>query len=380
MKIKYDVTSHVGRVRTNNEDMALVFGSLIRDDAQRSMVPMKSRPRFSALIADGMGGYGGGEIASEMTLQSFDGFLLGLPDSLDQEQLVMDVKNWFAANNSHVMSYAATSPGLTNMGTTLTGIFTYGPYDLMVNAGDSRVYRWRFDTLRQLSVDHSERQRCGGDPSIPSNLIYNAVGIPEAFVDVTVLNDEAPIVDGDVYVICSDGLCDMIGDSEIAEVLRRGGGSRELVDAALEAGGRDNCTVIVLQVSIPADYDAAQAYAEAIRSKEEEDKPAEPEVTPPPVPEATIGPKPEPEVKPAPAPESEPAVPPIDPAGFEIDDNPGPTPPPLPESAVTEETITTEELPLTEGDPSQPVAPESRARTAGKLLKEAISVFFGKNK
>lgn len=250
MKIRYDVVSDVGRVRANNEDMALVFGAFIRDDAQRSMVPMRSRPRFTALIADGMGGYGGGEIASELTLRSFDRFITALPAGMSARETSQAVKEWFRMNHEDVLARAATSEELRSMGTTLTGFFTYGPLEFMLNAGDSRVYRWRYETLRQLSTDHSERERTG-DPTVPPNLIYNAVGVPGAFVDVTNITDEMPMIDGDVYVICSDGLCDMISDDEIAEILARGGGARELVDAALEAGGRDNCTVIVLHVSIP---------------------------------------------------------------------------------------------------------------------------------
>lgn len=247
MKIKYDVISNVGRVRTNNEDMALVVGSFIRDDEQSSMVPMDSRPRFTALIADGMGGYGGGEIASEMTLRSFDDFLLKLPEGLSEDNVIDEVELWFKHNNSEVIAKAATDPELTNMGTTLTGIFTYGPYDFLINVGDSRVYRWRYEALRQITIDHSERQRTG-NPNVPSNLIYNAVGLEDAFVDVICMNDEFPMIGGDTYIICSDGLCDMISDEEIEGILSKGMGTAQLVDAALEAGGKDNCTVITLKI------------------------------------------------------------------------------------------------------------------------------------
>lgn len=248
MKIRYDVVSNVGCVRDNNEDMALVFGAFVRDDAQRSMVPMASRPRFSAMLADGMGGYGGGEIASEMVLRSFDRFLTDLPGGLDDFEITGEVKTWFDEANRAVMQAATASPELDHMGTTLTGIFTYGDYDFMVNAGDSRVYRWRYETLRQLTVDHSERQRLG-DPTLPSNVIYNAVGIPQAFIDVTCLTADYPVIEGDVYVICSDGLCDMISDEQIESILAAGGDARALVQAALDAGGKDNCTVILLQIN-----------------------------------------------------------------------------------------------------------------------------------
>ena len=263
MKIRYEAISDVGCTRSNNEDMALVFGAFIRDDSQSSMVPMKSRPRFTAIVADGMGGYGGGEIASEMTLRSFNAFLASMPAGADRREVAQAVRDWFKANSEAVIARASTDPELNQMGCTLTGIFTYGNDDFMVNAGDSRVYRWRYETLRQLTADHSERERTG-DPTVPSNLIYNAVGVPGAFVDVTCLSSDMPMIDGDKYIICSDGLCDMVSDDDIAAILARGGGARDLVDAALAAGGLDNCTVIELNVSIPEEEEM-QAQAEPVQ-------------------------------------------------------------------------------------------------------------------
>lgn len=265
MKIRYDVISDVGRARSNNEDMALVFGAFIRDGADGSMVKMDSRPRFTALVADGMGGYGGGEIASELTLRSFDQFIVNLAPGLDDTEVRVNLNQWLEAHQNLIRA-EQQKPGLEQMGTTLTGIFTYGDREYMINAGDSRVYRWRNNNLRQLSVDHSERERLN-DPTVPSNLIYNAIGVPDAFLTITDLTDRYPIVDGDVYVICSDGLCDMIDDDAIASILEKGGGARELVDAALEAGGKDNCTVIVLNISKP---EGEEAPAEQVVQPEPE--------------------------------------------------------------------------------------------------------------
>ncbi len=263
MKIRYDVISDVGRKRTNNEDMALIFGSQIRDNALRSAVPMGPQLRFTAIVADGMGGYGGGEIASEIATSTFSQYIDSMPEGLDDDQVKEYIKRWFEFAQNHIF-VRQSEPGLSHMGTTVTGIFTYDNRFYMINAGDSRVYRLRYETLRQLTKDHSERERWGGDPKIPSNLIYNALGVPNGFVDVTALSEEAPVVDGDVYVVCSDGLSDMIDDKTIEQILNNGGGTRQLVDAALEAGGADNCTVIVFSVEMPADdkpEEAIQSYA-----------------------------------------------------------------------------------------------------------------------
>lgn len=252
MKIRYEVISDVGRTRANNEDMALLFGALVRDSSQSSMVPMDSRPRFTALIADGMGGYGGGEVASEMVLRSFSDMLGALPDGLSPREVTRSVRDWFHEVNRDVISRGESDPDQANMGTTLTGIFTYGQAEYLINAGDSRVYRWRYESLRQLTADHSERERTG-DTSVPANLIYNAIGVPGAFIDVTNLTAEMPVIDGDVYLICSDGLYDMLSDADIAGIIGSGGRARTLVDSALAAGGRDNCTVILLHVSTKDD-------------------------------------------------------------------------------------------------------------------------------
>lgn len=252
IKFRFDVVSNVGVVRTNNEDMAYIFGAKIRDDERRSMVPVDSTTRFAAVIADGMGGYGGGEIASEMAVDSFDGFLLSLGENMEPLDVIIAAKQWVKDVNNQILTRGASNPELTNMGTTLTGIFTYNGESYLMNCGDSRVYRFRDGNLYQLSVDHSERERLQ-DYSLPSNLIYNALGIPNAFIDVTAMRSKWPMVDGDVYLVCSDGLSDMISDDDISEILENKGNAQSLVDAALAAGGRDNCTVILLQVSITDD-------------------------------------------------------------------------------------------------------------------------------
>lgn len=252
IRFKYDVVSHVGAVRTNNEDMAYIFGAKVRDDSSRSMVVADDSTRFAALIADGMGGYGGGEIASEMVVDSFDTFLQSLSNGLDTLEVIMATKNWATEINAELIKRSRTDQALANMGTTLTGIFTYGTESFLINAGDSRVYRFRDGNLYQLSTDHSERNR-RNDPTIPSNLIYNAFGINEAFLDITAIDGKWPMLDGDRYLICSDGLNDMLPDDKIAAILENNGSAQTLVDAAIEAGGRDNVTVTILQISMIID-------------------------------------------------------------------------------------------------------------------------------
>lgn len=250
MKINYSAVSNVGAVRSVNEDMALIFGLALRDDETSSMVNVDKETRFAAVIADGMGGYEGGEVASEMAVKGFDDFLMNLDVETDPLEVMMAVKQWFDRENIMILNAAEADVTLQQMGTTLTGIFSYNGCFYLINCGDSRVYRFRDGFLRQLTTDHSERERLG-DSTVPSNLIYNAMGRIGAFIDVEAFDNKFPMRGSDRYLICSDGLSDMLSDETIAGVLRNNGTPQDLVDAAIEAGGSDNVTVILLTVFAP---------------------------------------------------------------------------------------------------------------------------------
>ncbi len=241
MRIRCDVVCETGKVRSNNEDMALVFGEQVRDSALSFTCDTGDGIRFVAAVADGMGGHADGEVASNMATSSFNEFLVALPDGLDTEEVVKAVKQW-GADVSSQMKAAARGSG---MGCTFCGLFTYDEQVYVLNVGDSRLYRLRYGLFKQLTTDHSERVR-QNDPTLPSNLIYNALGLDDVFVDVT----PTRMVDGDKYLICSDGLTDMVEGAEIGSLVRAEDCSaRLLVEAALAAGGADNVTVILLGVS-----------------------------------------------------------------------------------------------------------------------------------
>ena len=240
MKLRYDVVSHMGNVRTNNEDMALVFGEQIRDSSVSFTFNAPDNIRFTAIVSDGMGGYECGEIASSEATSSFEEFLNTLPSGLDNNDLILEVKKWVNQINARILEMANGS----GMGCTFCGIFIYEGQPFVINIGDSRIYRLRHDLCKVLTTDHSERNRTG-DMSIPSNLIYNALGINGAFADISLTK----LVAGDRYIICSDGLNDMIDDTEIESLMRSEEPSaRQFVERALAAGGRDNVTVVLLDI------------------------------------------------------------------------------------------------------------------------------------
>lgn len=247
MKLHFTVASSAGMVRENNEDMALLVGAFYRDVADElPPVTLSPESRFCAVVADGMGGYEGGEVASEMALRSLDAFIATLPHDIAAEEIIAAIKTrWLAEVTAEMLTAASTDSRLASMGTTLTGFIFIDGHVLLVNAGDSRVYRLRDGFLKQMTVDHSLRQLTG-DMSQPSNVIYNAIGLQESFIDVADVT--ARIAAGDRYVICSDGLCDMLDEDETAVVSASPAAASDIVSAACRAGGADNVTVVTVDV------------------------------------------------------------------------------------------------------------------------------------
>ena len=231
--LTYKAISDVGCVRKNNEDMAYVAGHLVRDNRTEGSIGGVC----AFAVADGMGGYEGGEVASEIVCRSFSAFIAGLKDA-DDELMIRNIKDWATEANQLVTESAALRPELSEMGTTFVGLIFAKGKMWLINIGDSRCYRIRGGVLKQLSADHSERNRTG-NPDTPSNLIYNFIGNSPAefFSDVTGFTPLA----GDIYLLCSDGLSDMVSDESIEENFES---VDSLVALAKEAGGRDNITIV----------------------------------------------------------------------------------------------------------------------------------------
>ena len=222
--------------------MAYVAGRLIRDsEAKGEIYLSEEMPAVAFAVADGMGGYEGGEVASEIACRSFNSFIKkGLPN--DDNETIKALKQWAVAANDLILDTAKLRPELSEMGTTFVGMIIDKNSLWIINIGDSRCYRLRNGVLKQLTVDHSERERTG-NPDTPSNLIYNFLGnYPEDFFsDVSIYE---PIV-GDSYLFCSDGLSDMISDDQIEEHFFE---PYQLVELAKNASGRDNITLVTVKI------------------------------------------------------------------------------------------------------------------------------------
>ena len=232
-----------GRVRRNNED-ALAF------DVQTGV----------CLLADGMGGYNAGEVASTMAVTFINLELVRWLSQNPQAQpreVRRTLQSCVENANHSIFNAACCNPDYEGMGTTLVaGIFQEDRL-LLGHIGDSRCYRLRGQSLVQITKDHSllQEQLDAGlvtpEQALTSrnkNLITRALGVEDA---VRLEINEHRVEPGDLYLMCSDGLSDMVGYEVMAAML---GGTRtlpqkaaQLVAAANHAGGRDNISVLLVQ-------------------------------------------------------------------------------------------------------------------------------------
>lgn len=231
-----------GRVRKNNED-ALAF------DPQTGL----------CLLADGMGGYNAGEIASGMAVsfiqQELRPWLLQVGGQASARELRRTMQTCVGNANHSIFSAACANPDYEGMGTTLVaGVFQEGRL-VLGHIGDSRCYRLRGQAFQQITKDHSllQEQLDAGliseedaQTSLNRNLVTRALGVEEI---VMVEINEFRVEVGDCYLLCSDGLTDMVKDADIATIFL-GSGSLEqkaaqLVQQANDNGGRDNISVVL---------------------------------------------------------------------------------------------------------------------------------------
>ena len=215
-------------------------------------------------VADGMGGHNAGEVASAMAIEHLRGIALGGVTSAEAfAQVVRDL-------NGAIYASATSTTDQRGMGTTLTAAAlltstsdTDQPSQIVIaNVGDSRTYLLRSGELRQMSVDHSYVQELVTEGLLTvdearthprRNIVTRALGIDE---QVSVDTWTIPMFDGDRFMLCSDGLVDEVPIDEITEMMREHSTpqhvAERLVTAAKRHGGRDNITVIVVDVNINA--------------------------------------------------------------------------------------------------------------------------------
>jgi protein phosphatase len=245
----YEFCTHTdpGLARENNED-SVTFDALAR----------------LGILADGMGGYNAGEIASGMAttfIKSEMGRWLSQAGRHANAKEVRRAMEICVENaNRSIFNAANSNPQYTGMGTTLViGVFQ-DARAMLGHIGDSRCYRLRDGEFTQVTKDHSllQEQIDAGlitpeqaATSMNKNLVTRALGVEDT---VLLEVNEHRVEPGDIYLMCSDGLSDMVDDEGIAEILRGPGTLQQmagqLIDAANAKGGRDNISVLLAQANI----------------------------------------------------------------------------------------------------------------------------------
>ncbi len=251
MKILSAGATDPGKKRGNNEDAYLVNDEL-----------------GLYAVADGVGGHEGGEVASHIAVETF---AAALPDLLgegdrtpaqgfspDADPELAALRSAVALANRRVRREREQNPDLSDMGTTLTALFVKNARAFLVHVGDSRAYCLRSGELRQITSDHSlvaEQRKAGvltpeqARRSPYRHVITRALGIK----DDVLADAAAPTVQqGDTFLLCTDGLTEMVGDQEIAKILAKYAprdAVRKLVDEANRNGGVDNITAVAIRIS-----------------------------------------------------------------------------------------------------------------------------------
>ncbi len=266
--------SHPGKVRPNNEDQFFAA----RFDRTMKALDTNLRPgdypassaetTYGMLVADGMGGHVAGEVASrtvvtvllDLVLRTPD-WIMRLDESAEQEAM-RRMRDYLQQIQNILIKRAREEPYLAGMGTTLTLAWSVGAELMLTQVGDSRAYLMRQGQLRQLTKDQTVAQELVDAGTLTPqqaarhrlrHMLTGALSTERK--EVTVEFRWFALADGDQLLLCSDGLTEMVPASKIAEVLRQQGSAaaacRALVDLALEAGGKDNVTVVVGRYRIP---------------------------------------------------------------------------------------------------------------------------------
>jgi serine/threonine protein phosphatase PrpC len=233
-------TTHAGLVRDHNEDSCQVasWRSSPADGHWRGSLATE---RLWAAVADGMGGHRRGEVASSLVIDCIAEMIDKVSDDTDIHQLI-------AQANMRLFHAMALPGGSPAMGSTVVGMVATRRRGWIFNVGDSRAYLLTDKTLHQVSVDHTPKHPGGGRRSHALTQSLGGTLTPMPIKAHVAAFDPRTV---EAVLLCSDGLTDMIEDEEIEALLRRGPANpaQDLLDAALDAGGVDNVTIVVVQMA-----------------------------------------------------------------------------------------------------------------------------------
>lgn len=241
--IKAFATSDVGKARELNEDYFYI--SYVDDKVQLF------------ILADGMGGYDGGEVASKLAVTAAKNYILTNYDkSIESKELLLDlVRAGSQYANMVVYEKASQNQKLSNMGTTLDICLMYQNKAFISHIGDSRIYRLRDKFFRKLTKDHSYVQQLVDEGKITKeesethpkkNMLMKALGVTPFIEPDTMIKG---FMKDDVILMCSDGLTNMVPEEEIYRIIKENptDSTKMLIQRANDLGGTDNITAIIIK-------------------------------------------------------------------------------------------------------------------------------------
>ena len=233
-------------MREQNEDMILVDNHFVRDDDYQTLLTLNHKDRYIIAVADGMGGHNSGDVASCDTLHNLQYYYHDIPIGLNAGEFNEAIVGWLESINNFVASKGRADERYKGMGTTLVGLAYYSGDFYSLNCGDSRLYRFRDGELTQLTTDHSLNTMLGSAKH--SSIITNCIGggCTSSYIDIVRLTDD--IQTGDAFLLCSDGLSDMVDDARITRLLSESADANRLCDAAIEEGGLDNVSACLVTI------------------------------------------------------------------------------------------------------------------------------------
>lgn len=266
-RVEFGALTHPGNVRTNNEDHYSVVRRFRSREVLLTNMPLDTYPphtdeAYALAVADGVGGAAFGELASMIALSSgwqLTGTAFKWPFKVDESESLEvqeSLRVFVRMIHRRLQAQAGSNSPLKGMGTTLTGALSVGMDAFIAHAGDSRAYLFRRGQLHRLTRDHTLAEQLVADGIVNSidetnsrfrRTLVNCLG--GIFEDVQVDTCHVPLQDNDQLLLCTDGLTDMVSETDVAEILAATTPAQEtcqsLIDAALSNGGKDNVTVVI---------------------------------------------------------------------------------------------------------------------------------------
>jgi len=246
-RVKFVARSEIGHARENNEDKF--------DFYEPDEEPLLAARGSVYLVCDGMGGHNAGQIASELAAKQFLHAYYHLGGTAQEA-----ARHAILQAHHYIAEMASKIPSRYGMGTTLTALILKQDEGILAHVGDSRCYRLREGAFEQLSRDHTLVAHLAAQGILTPeqakyhpqrNVIRQAVGVADPSEPLEPDIETFALQAGDLYLLCSDGLTDMVDDAEIEAIVREEPPTRaawRLVDRALANGGRDNITVVLVRI------------------------------------------------------------------------------------------------------------------------------------